>query len=273
MMRCKPLLGTYVEVSIQDKCKCFNQRKLNAAFDAAFFAIATVQQHMAFHNPFSELSKINQSAHVSIVNVHPWTYQLLSTAKEVHRVSNGLFDCGVGAKLIAAGLLPSHGTRSDAIWGGLGDLILLGRHQVCSLKPLRLDLGGIAKGFAVDKAVGALQASGIPGGSVNAGGDLRIFGCQAQEIQLRSSSKPTQLIPIGTLADGSIASSGDYGKGASSHIINPITGLPVLLSKSFSVIAEKCVHADALTKVLAITQDEAHPCFQYFSATPLCIPT
>jgi len=271
MMRCKPLLGTYVEISIKDECKYLNQRKLNAAFDAAFFAIATVQQLMAFHNPFCELSKINQEAQFKTLTVHPWTYQLLSMAKEVHRISNGLFDCGVGAKLVAAGLLPAHGTLPHSISGGLIDLVLLGRHQVRSLKQLRLDLGGIAKGFAVDKAVEALQASGIASGSVNAGGDLRIFGSQSYEIQLRAPSKPTQLIPIGRLADGSIASSSDYGNAATSHIINPRTGQSVLLSASFSVIAEKCVHADALTKVLAITQNEAHPCFQYFSATPLCI--
>lgn len=271
MMRCKPLLGTYVEISIKDECKYLKQRKLNAAFDAAFFAIATVQQLMAFHNPFSELSKINQEAQFKTLTVHPWTYQLLSTAKEVHRISNGVFDCGVGAKLVAAGLLPSHGPRLNVAWGGLADLILLGRYQVRSLKPLRLDLGGIAKGFAVDKAVEALQASGIASGSVNAGGDLRIFGSQSHEIQLRSPSKPTHMIPLGRLADGSIASSSDYGNAETSHIINPLTGLFVLLSASFSVIAEKCVYADALTKVLAITQNEAHPCFQYFSATPLCI--
>ena len=78
MIRCKPLLGTFVEISIRE-----NGAGLEA-IENAFNTIQKVHDLMGFHHPDSELSLINQLAHKEAVEVHPWTAQVIKIAKEVY---------------------------------------------------------------------------------------------------------------------------------------------------------------------------------------------
>ena len=264
MIRCKPLLGTYVEISIDQGS--------TAAIENAFIAIERVQSLMSFHNPNSELSQINARSHFEAVEIHDWTFVVLSIAKEIHQASNGLFDCGVGAKLQSAGLLPNHHDNESDEYGGLEDLTLIKPNIVSSKKPLRLDLGGIAKGFAVDKAVETLQAAGVDSGAVNAGGDLRVFGSIPQVITVRHPSNPKDLVNAGMLDNGSIASTSlYYSNSHQSPIINPADMKHIQFGESYSVLAPQCVYADALTKVIAISRNMEHSCLTQFSAQALRI--
>ena len=269
MIRCKPLLGTYVEISIQENLNICSSE----AIEAAFSDIEKVQNLMSFHNPNSELSKINARSHLEALEIHEWTFVVLSIAKDIHQASKGLFDCGIGSKLVSSGLLPNYDHNPTVEHGGLEDLILVAPNKVTSKKPLLLDLGGIAKGFAVDKAVETLKAAGITSGSVNAGGDLRVFGITSQEIAVRSPRNPEELVNAGTLENGSIASSSLYYADSShlSHIINPVDMEHVQFGESYSVVAPECIYADALTKVLTISRDIKHPCLIQFSAQGLRI--
>ena len=74
-------------------------------------------------------------------------------------------------------------------------------------RPLWIDLGGIAKGYAVDCAVAQLWAQGASRGCVNAGGDLRVLGSEPTRIYLRTESVADGALPVVELADGSLASS------------------------------------------------------------------
>jgi thiamine biosynthesis lipoprotein len=270
MMRCQALLGTFVEISIdQDGDEAVNK---------AFAAIKQVQDLMGFHHPFSELSQINRWAHQVALKIHPWTAQVLRIAQEVHKQSNGLFNCGIGHRLVSAGLLPRHVNLSKYQLGGIEDVHFLDSELITSPKPLCLDLGGIAKGFAVDQAVESLIASGIQSGCVNAGGDLRVFGQYPRSIQIRNPRAPNELIDIGSLQNGAIATSGLYFSQRDqeqSHIINPLaqdeSEAHIDFSDSYSILANECVYADALTKVLALSGARDHPCFTYFSAKALRI--
>jgi len=271
MIRCKPLLGTFVEISI-------SQDESQVAINHAFAAIENVQQLMGFHNPHSELSQINRYAHIQAVEIHPWTAQVIRIAKEVHRESHGLFDSGIGHRLVAAGLLPRHITLTNHDLGGIEDIEFLAPDLIKSSRPLCLDFGGIAKGFAVDMAVRVLVSEGITSGSVNAGGDLRVFGNASLPICLRNPHLPEELIEIGSLKDGALATSSLYFAKRDqqrSHIINPFaqnfSEVHADVSGSYSVLAKECVYADALTKVLALSNNEHHPCFKYFSAQSLRI--
>ena len=268
--RCKPLLGTFVEISI-------DQDEDSHAIDHAFSAIETIQNLMGFHNPQSELCKLNRSAHQQAVNIHPWTSQVLSIAQTIYRQSDGLFNCGIGHRLVAAGLLPSHLDLSQYNLGGIEDLHFLASDLVTSSRPVCLDLGGIAKGFAVDMAVKILLSENIPSGIVNAGGDLRVFGDTPKSIQIRNPKYPSQLIEIGTLQNAAIATTSLYfaqRDGYTSHIINPLKdGAEAYLDceGSYSIVAKECIYADALTKVLALSQQDHHPCFAKFSARAIRI--
>ena len=271
MIRCKPLLGTFVEISI-------DQDDGLVAIENAFAAIQNVHDLMGFHDPKSELSQINQRAHLEVVDIHPWTAQVIRIAKEVHIASNGLFNCGIGHRLVAAGLLPGHITLSNHELGGIEDIYFLAPDLIKSSRPACLDLGGIAKGFAVDMAVRVLISEGIKSGSVNAGGDLRVFGDTSLPIQVRSPETPNEIIEIGSLKDGAIATSSLYfakRDRQKSHIINPLaqhfSEVHAEVSGSFSILAKECVYADALTKVLALSNNEHHPCFNRFSAQAIRI--
>ena len=270
MVRCQALLGTFVEIS--------TDQEDSQAVDKAFAAVKQVQDLMGFHNPLSELSQINRWAHQVSLELHPWTAEVLSIAQEIHQQSNGLFNCGIGHRLVSAGLLPRHIDLSRHKLGGIEDIHFLDSQLISSTKPICLDLGGIAKGFAVDKAVESLISSGIQSGCVNAGGDLRVFGDTPKPVQIRNPSLPNQLIDIGSLQNGAIATSGLYFSRRDqeqSYIINPLaqneSEVHLNFSDSYSILANECVYADALTKVLALSSGHTHPCFHYFSAQAIRI--
>ena len=270
MIRCKPLLGTFVEISTED-----GEHSLNA-IEMAFTAIEQVQFLMGFHNPESELSQINARSHLEPIRIHSWTAEVLAIAKEIHVESQGIFNCGIGHRLVEAGLLPRHVSLNDQSFGGIEDLLFIEPNLVQSKLPLCLDLGGIAKGYAVDKAVEVLLANDIPFGSVNAGGDMRLFGNEAQDIQIRNPRKSLELIQIGSMKLGAIATSSLYfskrDADAKSYMVNPLNQEHIEFSESYSVIANECVYADALTKVVSISGNAQHPCLSHFSAQAIKIP-
>jgi FAD:protein FMN transferase len=274
MIRCKPLLGTFVEISTPNGGHSSN------AIENAFLAIEEVQVLMGFHHPESDLSHINAHCHLEAICIHPWTAKVLAIAQEIHLHSDGLFNCGIGHRLVASGLLPRHLNHQviDRLeqFGGIEHLQFLEPTLVRSDLPLCLDLGGIAKGFAVDLAVNVLQSAGVPTGSVNAGGDLRVFGSTAQDIQIRNPKNPYEVIDLGNMCEGAIATSSLYfakrDEYLQSYMVNPMNHDHVEFSESYSVIAKECIYADALTKVVIISRNTNHPCLGHFSAQAIKIP-
>jgi len=270
-IRCQALLGTLVEISIDEECHA-------KAIEQAFTAIKLVHDLMSFHDPLSELSQINRNAHSKSIDIHPWTAHVLKIAQDIHVQSRGLFNCGIGHRLVEAGLLPQYLDLSKYELGGIEDIYFLEPTKIQSAKPVCLDLGGIAKGFAVDKAVEILKQNGIYSGCVNAGGDLRVFGKHPRPVHIRNPRLPGQLLAIGSLQNGAIATSALYFANRDrqdSHIINPLTSdqnkVHLNFSESYSIVASECVYADALTKVLALCGGRDHACFDYFNAQAIKI--
>ena len=266
MTRCKPLLGTFVEISL-------DQDENPIAIHHAFAAIEKIQDLMGFHQPHTELNNINRHAHTRAIDIHPWTAQVLRIAKQVHRHSRGLFNCGIGHRLVAAGLLPRHIDFTNHNLGGVEDICFLTPELITTSRPVCLDLGGIAKGFAVDMAVKILISEGVASGVVNAGGDLRVFGDTPKPIHLRNPKNPAEILEIGTLQNAALATSSLYfatRDGQASHLINPLaeaaSDIYIDSTESYSIVAKECVYADALTKVLALSRQANHPCFAKFSA-------
>ncbi len=173
--RAKPLLGTFVEIQASGA----STADLNAGIDAAFDAVAKVHRLMSFHEPDSDVSRLNQSASSHPVRVDPWTYEVLRMAVELQFRSRGAFDITIAPVLQALGLLPGvgEGWRDVQRRRSPNQVELLGDRLVRFSGPgIRIDLGGIAKGFAVDRALEALRGFGVVNGLVNAGGDLAAFG-------------------------------------------------------------------------------------------------
>ena len=270
MMRCKPLLGTFVEISTGDSTNSLD------AIENAFKAIEKIQDLMGLHQADTELSCINALAHIEPVQIHPWTAQVLTIALEIYRESGGLFNCGIGHHLVEAQLLPQHSQLSQYDFGSLENLYFLDATTVRSDLPLCLDLGGIAKGFAVDIAVEILKSARVASGCVNAGGDFRVFGNDPQAIHIRNPANPQELIYLGELAEGALATSSLYfakrDMKMGSYMVNAKNKERIDFSDSYSVIARECIYADALTKVVCISENPLHPCLHQFSAQAIRVP-
>jgi FAD:protein FMN transferase len=276
--RARALLGTFVEISADGPAA----RDLDGAVEAAFAAIAKVHRLMSFHDPASDVSRLNRDAGARTVAVDAWTWQVVDTAADLHRCSNGAFDITVAPMLQELGLLPPPDTPAAAAATGPW------RRDTVETRPgrkirfrhpgTRIDLGGIAKGFAVDRAVDALRAHGVTGGMVNAGGDLAAFGPAAWPIHIRDPRDPrTTLGPI-AIGNEALASTGrrldPFGgaHAAAPAVIDARTGAPAQAIAGVTVRAPTAMMADALTKVVMIAGEAAAPLLDRFHASALMVP-
>jgi FAD:protein FMN transferase len=200
--------------------------------------------------------------------VHPWTYAVLKRAAHISAASDGLFDITVAPLLVDAGLLPRLENEQPETrrWKHLQ---LLGDSRVFFEKPMLLDLGGIAKGFAVDQAIHALHRGGCTQACVNAGGDLRRFGREPEVIHLRCASG---LVPLAQLRCGAMATSSceesdpDRLEQPIGAIMDPAKGGRWCGQGSVTVAARTCMIADALTKVAALAGPASEPILARFGA-------
>jgi thiamine biosynthesis lipoprotein len=276
--RARPLLGTFVEITAAGAPRA----ELNAAVNAAFEAIASVHRLMSFHDADSDVSRLNREAAVRAVGVHDWTFQVLQAAVDLHRRSRGMFDVAVAPALQAMGLLPRlHDRPPIAAEVRSLDAIELLRGQAVRFRhpAVTIDLGGIAKGFAVDRALEVLRGRNIPGGLVNAGGDLAAYGSDPHTVHIRNPRDPRRLIcrvEIGNEALASTARRFDLFQSADttgSAIIDPGIGRPADLIDGASVRASSCMTADALTKIVMLSGTDAMALLEHYNASALLIST
>lgn len=174
--RLRIALGTWVAVEATAQ----SPEQRDAAIESAFGAVLEVERLMHPTRKDSDLARINAAVPPSrqptpqrncrrgVLSVHRSTWELLQLAKRLYDLSDGVFDpC-----------LPERPGR-------LTDVELLSDCRVRCHVPVRLDFGGFAKGYAIDRAITALLRHGCSSGLVNAGGDLRVFGPRAQLIFVR----------------------------------------------------------------------------------------
>ena len=274
--RARPLLGTFVEIQASGASKA----DLNAGIDAAFDAVAKVHRLMSFHEPDSDVSRLNQFAASHPVNVDPWTYEVLRIAIDLHFRSRGAFDIRIAPVLQALGLLPGPSDPSRGVpKARTADQVeLLGDKMVrFSSSEIRIDLGGIAKGFAVDRALDALRGFGIANGLVNAGGDLAAFGPDPQTVSVRNPVDPRSIMCGISINNEALASSARRfdpfrsDETTNSAIIDPITDQPGCSIDGTTVCAPSCVIADALTKVVMIAGTSATDLLEQYRAGALLV--
>lgn len=272
----RPLLGTFVEVAAAGTAPA----AMEAAVEAAFAAIAKIHGLMSFHEETSDVSRLNCEAARAAIRVHPWTFQVLKSALEMWRRSNGLFDIRIAPALQRFGLLPSH--LGDAVAGtsltNEKSIELLDGERVRFRDTsTRIDLGGIAKGFAVDRALDVMRGFEIPSALVNAGGDIAAFGPQEFMVAVRDPNCPSRTLCHVQLRSEALASSGarfdpvECLSVEGSTIINPANGEPVCAIAGATVRAPSCLIADALTKVVMIAGFASAPVLRQYDASALFV--
>lgn len=252
--RAQPWLGTLVSMRVRG----LPTPEAHRAIDAAFQEIAAVHRLMSFHQDGSDVSRLNRQACRGAVNIHPWTFEVLESAQRFAALSDGCFDISTGAELVRWKLLPQPAGVVLPPEGSWHDIELRSDRKVRFHRPLWIDLGGIAKGYAVDRAIGCLRRLGAPACLVNAGGDLRTSGGDPELIALTLRMPVSYShVPVIELREGSIASSrsgqrhrGWRGGGLRGPHVDGLTRRPAPRNRFVCVLAESCMTADALTKIV-----------------------
>ena len=250
--RAVALFGAFVRLRVEDMSAM-------AGFEATSAAVrgmAQVHRLMSFHETSSELSRLNREAWIGPVQVSSHTLLVLTEALRIAAASDGIFDPTIAPLAVRAGFLPRPpGAREadpSATWRDVH--LDPARGTVRFGRPLWIDLGGVAKGYGVDLATEILREYGAVQGSVNAGGDLRVFGPRSETVALDDGVSGRRDVHGVSVRDCSLASSGslspprDQVRGRMAHF----DGVRRRRSsrRFVSVLADRCVHADALTKVV-----------------------
>ena len=309
LRRAKPLLGTLVEIACAVPDQVYSgvhsapsrgsatlpgADAALAASEAAFAAIARVQRLMSRHEATSDLSRFNAAAPGHWTAVAPDTLTVFAFALHLSAQSGGIFDVCAACSQDEAGQTGT-GQPSAGSWRDVE--IDLQRGALRKHAPLRADLGGVAKGYAVDAAVYAMQHAGVgnregesgegqsdegtsakcqsgkgPSGWVNAGGDLRVFGDLEMPVRVRSPQDLSDTVACVRLRDRAAATSACYLQSAAadpsaqSVLRHGISRQPVAYGKSWTVAAPCCMAADALTKLVAATGNAQHPLLAHYAA-------
>jgi len=248
--RARPLLGTLVDVRAEGP-------DAEAAVAAAFDEIAAVHALLSFHAHDSELQAINRAGPGARLHVDPRTLAVLRLAATLHDTSARAFDCRVGTPQALVD------TRFPVAFDG--DIVF---KQIDA----SMDLGGIAKGHAVDCAIEVLRTFAIEHAVVNAGGDLRHHGTWPMTVQVRDPRNAARVAASVLVDNAALASSTAGGLGArtdSASRIRDAGRMPLPAFAGATVLAPTCMLADALTKVVLATGEAAHPLLQHYDATTL----
>lgn len=246
--------------------------------DAAFTQLVLVDELMSDYKPDSQLSIVNRQAYEKAIKVDASVFEVLKKSVEYSKLTGGAFDITVGPLVdlyhdaAEANTVPTEKQIEQArAKVGYDKLILDANESTVRflVAGMRLDLGGIAKGYAIDKAAEAMIEAGALGGMVDVGGDIRCFGNAAggKESWLIGLQDPNvepdefgseEPIIVLKLNDNAIATSGDYrrfvliGEKKFSHIIDTQTASGSDRLTSVTIIAPQAIDADALATSVSV---------------------
>jgi thiamine biosynthesis lipoprotein len=271
-----------------------DQRTANKSIEASFQQLYNIETLMSYHRDDSELANINRNAYKTSVKVSPQTFEVIQKAIEFSSLSDGAFDITVGPLMdlwrsaAEANAVPDDAKLAEVRAKVGCEKVVLDANQMSiqfAVEGMKLDLGGIAKGYAIDKAVEAMRNYGAVGGMVDVGGNIRCFGTPPkgkthwliglQDPDVKSeirnlsddSQDPKFEIPIGMssepllvlkLTNAAVATSGHYRRFALiqgkkySHIIDTKTGSGSDKLASVTVIAKDAITADALSTAVTV---------------------
>lgn len=271
LRRAQPWLGTLVGIEAAG----LPDGPLARAVERAFAAVARVHRAMSFHEPDSELSRLNRRAHAGPVRVSGHLWHVLRAAGRMSALTGGLFDATIAPMLERWGYLPRAQALSDPP-GHWRDIRMRANGTVLFSRPLHIDLGGIAKGYAVDLAIATLRRAGVPRACVNAGGDLRFYGGEPRQISVRDPAGSMRLLaPMlqGAIATTCVADSRQQRAGDwRSPLVDPRNRRAFARADSVTVLARTCLTADALTKPVALDPAAAGPVLRRLRAQALILP-
>lgn len=241
-----------------------------AGIEAAFAEVRRLDEALSTYRPESELSRVNREAARRWVSISAETMALLKRALAYAAESDGAFDPTVGPLVRAWGFkhLDYHKPDQQEIDRarakvGFRSVTLDPLKGVRFAKPgMELDLGAIAKGYAVDRALAVLKRHGVLAARVDAGGNQGVWGPSpeggAWHFGIKDPRAEGEVLGVVPLASGGVSTSGDAERGfwldgvRYGHIVNSLTGWPVQGVLSVTVVAPTAEAADALSTTLYV---------------------
>ena len=259
------IMGTAIAVELWSETAAEGE----AAIDAVMAEMHRIDRTMSPHKDDSELTRINRGAAAAPVRLSDEMTSLLTRAESFARLTGGAFDityAAVGQLYdYRAGTRPTPEALARACRAVGWRFLALdrGARTVRFTRPgMRIDLGGFAKGYAVDNATRILRALGIRHAMVSAGGDSRVIGDKQGRpwtIGIRDPrGGPADVVAVLPLEDTSISTSGDYeryfdaGGERFHHLIDPATGRSPASVRSVTVLAEDGLTSEALSKAVFV---------------------
>ena len=266
--RTETIMGTriYVQLWAEDATK------RNEANDAVMDEMRRIDELMSHYKPESELSQINERANREPVQVDQELFELIKLSTYYSQITEGAFDITYAS----VGYLydypkhvhPTEAQIKSALPGVNWRNMLLdeAQHTVRFEHPgMRIDLGGIGKGYAVDRGVAILKARGIDHAVVTAGGDTRIIGDHMGRpwlVAIRHPDNPQKVVTRIPLSDAAMSTSGDYERYFDEdgvryhHIIDPHTGHSASKVRSATIIAPTATQTDGMSKTAFVLGPE-----------------
>ncbi len=267
----REMMDTWVSITVYDR----NPKAADAAIDAAYERIAQVEHIASIFDSQAEAFKLNESGRLD--DPSPELWQIVSAAKAYFSRTEGTFDITVEPLLelwqYKEGAAQQFWELSEEeqkaaiaktmtlVGADRIDLIDSPTKAIMLAPGMKITLGGIAKGYAVDQGLEVLKSLGIEHGLIDAGGDIGVFGGKPGggkwELALRNPDNTEDSIVTFEISDGAIATSGNYERhfdpaAEVGHIMDPRTGYPSHSSSSASVIAPTCMQADALATAVFV---------------------
>lgn len=261
-------MGTVYEIAVYDP----QPDRASAAIDKAFAEIVRLDAMMSNYRPESDLSRLNREGHFHPVKVPPELYRVIEESVKYSKISGGKFDITV-APLVDMWKAALRGNRvaSEADQEKLRACV--GYEKIEFLAPdlvefhspcMRIDLGSIGKGYAVDRAVEVLRANGIKNALVDAG-QSSIYGMgappgqRAWEVHLCDPSKrvdPTVMLHENSVSTSEQTPPSLLGNESAGHIIDPDSGKPLKTKYALSIVAKTGTASDALSTTLLLVGPE-----------------
>lgn len=236
----------------------------NAAVDAVLAEMRRVDTDMSTYKPTSEVSVVNAQAAAKPIRISQELFDLLTDAVEYSRITDGAFDityASVGYLYDFRHHVRPDGAQIEKALPGIDYRHVLLNPKARTIKfaqaGVRIDLGGIGKGHAVDQGIRVLRSRGITRALVTAGGDSRIIGDRFGKpwvVGIRHPDRKEEVIARIPLEDAAISTSGDYERYFDEngvryhHIIDPHTGQSASKVRSATIIGPTATRTDGLSK-------------------------
>lgn len=261
------IMGTVVDVRAYGE----EDTQLEKAVAAAFDEMSRVEQLFSSHIAESEISRL--SAATESLSLSPEVIDLLQMGQKISSDTSGAFNLCLGALKDLWQIegekphIPSDQELSAVLKKtGTGALTIVGDKVIKSRADIKIDLGGIAKGYAVDRAVSVLRQAGVTSATVNAGGDIALLGDKQGRpwrIGIQHPRQTNDLLVTLQLKDQAVVTSGDYERYFERdgiryhHIFDPATGQPARQCQSVTVVAATAASADALATAAFVMGPDA----------------